>query len=375
MDDGTEKALLVGAIPAAFLISLMAFFAMRARSVRQARQRCLSCLADTSQSAADRAQAADGLAEYAGSDNEVQAALQRAAAGDEPLVSERARVVLGSSIRPLSAEEGCQARVVHASVPEELHGVLDECLNDYPHFKDGLLHYERREDGSLLIRKGERSAWQGLTRTKFTSANGQSTAEIIAAPRGRRRVEINGRAEGEYSEIDPWSFVFSPDGQRWAYAAKRPRSKWTGRARWIVVANGKESRSYRKITDIALSPDGGRLGYTVLEEEESYAVVDGKRYAGAGLLLMSGIVFSPDGRHFATWANKALGQRGMIALDGQPIPHDHEFLLLVGFRNPTELVAMYATERSSTFTEDVSDMLWQRQTSRFSVGLLTLIRE
>ncbi|MFY7951786.1 MAG: hypothetical protein ACOVT5_04710, partial [Armatimonadaceae bacterium] len=126
---------------------------------------------------------------------------------------------------------------------------------------------------------------------------------------------VVGATEGPtLSHIDANSMVFSPDGKRFGYVARRNE-------RWRVVIDGNEQSGeyddvapYGQGPTIHFSPDSKRVAYVGLRREADssplgyrfhrFVVVDGnkgKEYdeVGYGASLHDSIVFSPDSKQVA----------------------------------------------------------------------------
>jgi WD40 repeat protein len=82
--------------------------------------------------------------------------------------------------------------------------------------------------------------------------------------------------------------VFSPDGRRVAYTAKKDGKSF-------VVADNKVGKPYEGVADLVFSPDSGKIAYRALISEEKMCIVaDGRE--GAWYRNLGQPVFSPDGR-------------------------------------------------------------------------------
>lgn len=147
----------------------------------------------------------------------------------------------------------------------------------------------------------------------------RSNADMIAV--------IDGVGSASYNEID--SFVFSPDGRRYAYRA-------TQGGKQKVVVDGAMGDEFDKVQDIAFAPDGSQLAFLASTNGHIKVVIDGEAAAGhdgaapvlfaprgrrtayitvdngisrlvldgaagPGYRKIGGMRFSPDGRRFAYW--------------------------------------------------------------------------
>ena len=146
-----------------------------------------------------------------------------------------------------------------------------------------------------------------------------------------------------YDQLLAGSFIFSADGQRYAYFAVR-------KGRIVVVCDSAEGLDFEDVRLARFSPDGKTLAYLGKHDGRVYAVINGKEsagYASCGSLTFSakgqiaysaerngeafvvrdgvegrhyeGIVadtmtFSPDGAHLAYEARGK--DNSMLVIDG-----------------------------------------------------------
>lgn len=111
-----------------------------------------------------------------------------------------------------------------------------------------------------------------------------------------------------FREILPRNIVVSGDGKHIAYAAE------SGVFEYVVVADGKPTKTLKGVADrsLAISHDGGRVGFATKDFGKFKAVIDGqesKVYRG-----VLGIVFSPDSKRVAY---AAVADKWVAVIDGK----------------------------------------------------------
>ncbi len=119
---------------------------------------------------------------------------------------------------------------------------------------------------------------------------------------GPRCVRIGQSAAASASA---YPVIFSPDGTRVAYVAKR-------RGKMVMVVDGVESPEYEWVTDPVFSARGNRLAYHAKRRGRWVAFVDGvEQPENTGALI-----FSPDGQHVAYVTSD--DRKIFVVLDGVP---------------------------------------------------------
>lgn len=118
---------------------------------------------------------------------------------------------------------------------------------------------------------------------------------------------LDGKKGKSYDEVQ--HPTFSPDSQRFAYAAEKNGSHF-------VVLDGKKGKpTHCYITDLFFSPNSKRLAYEIGcphwydDGEDSYMVIDGKKQKYHSACW--DFTFSPDSKHFAYVSD------GKIIFDGR----------------------------------------------------------
>ena len=125
-----------------------------------------------------------------------------------------------------------------------------------------------------------------------------------------------------WDRVIPGSLTFTPDGRHFGYAA-------TARKQWFVVVDGRirirssepptarTTRVGRGGSSIfALSSDGTRVALATEKGGKAFVVLDGKRGPVYEKVEPDSITFSPDSRHLAYMARN--GSEAFVVLDGKP---------------------------------------------------------
>lgn len=195
--------------------------------------------------------------------------------------------------------------------------------------RDGAgLHYIAEKEGGnrYLVRDGEELSPTMGYGYKFTvTGDGAFYAYVAHVDDKVRSMVVNGQIGPDFDDI--WdSAVFSPDGQRHAYAAKKAG------AAFLVVDGRIVEHGYgtlKEVQDVTFSPDGRRWAAGFRLNDTEYAVVADGEEVGRGQGLPRRIVFSPDGSRIAwlerqekSWRARLDGESGPefreIFLDGPP---------------------------------------------------------
>jgi hypothetical protein len=122
---------------------------------------------------------------------------------------------------------------------------------------------------------------------------------IVFGPRGPayigdgRVAVIDGKPSEPFDRVD-W-IRFSPDGERWAFAARNGRKEF-------AVIDGRRGEEFDRVWPPFFSSDGKRFAHVARTGRNYFAVVDGKR--GDPYAEISDLTFSPDGRRTAMLAQK-----------------------------------------------------------------------
>lgn len=144
------------------------------------------------------------------------------------------------------------------------------------------------------------------------SPNGQRLA-YAAGIKGRKNFLVLDGVEG----VDGYTGIgyptFSPDSRQLAYKA------WDNNAKKeVIFLNGEKCGEYDRIVGtndgkgLVFSPDGKRLGYVAVNGHKSFVVIDGKEGKYYDLTI-SGFVFSQDSKH--VMYNARRDGKGIIVKD------------------------------------------------------------
>lgn len=129
------------------------------------------------------------------------------------------------------------------------------------------------------------------------SPAGKRVACRLQLRNGHEVVQVDGKSGTEYAFIDP-ELRFSPDSQRFAYAAKKGKKA-------CVVLDGKESPVYDGIAEMPVfSPDSKHVAWAAKRGSSTFVVRDGVESKGYGDVYH--LVFSPDSKHMAYGATRRL---------------------------------------------------------------------
>jgi len=198
---------------------------------------------------------------------------------------------------------------------------------------------------------------------KPSSPDQKRFAYIATDDKGKKFVVLNGQALKAYEAV--WSLVFSPDGKRVAFTARRD-----GKA--MVVCDGKEGPHYPEVFYPMFSPDGKSLAYWarnahlkkwfVIWDEKEMTQLNGEpqlafspdgralacaTYSGGGLYRFTETVeslaaghdhasppgFSPDSRHIACALGKDM--RWWVCVDGKSLAGKYDPENVICWDGPT----------------------------------------
>jgi len=141
---------------------------------------------------------------------------------------------------------------------------------------------------------------------------------VVRGPDGEGEcVWVDGRLGPEYDRIWRDSIVFSPDGKRMAYRARKDEKE-------LVSVGGAEGSGYDEVTDPVFSPDSKHVAYCACSEgDKACVVVDGVEGPEYDWMWSDSIVFSPDGKHVAYLAARDMsddtgfpGSKKLAVVDG-----------------------------------------------------------
>lgn len=140
------------------------------------------------------------------------------------------------------------------------------------------------------------------------SEDGKRSAFV--AERDRQRFVVIDGVEGPKFDDITLDIRFSADAKRYSYAGKRGGKQY-------AVIDGVAT-AYDEISSLVFSPDGKHLSVCARRGENRLTLVDGVEQ-GTSDIRISRIIFSPDSRRFAGWAQKGVkGDKQLIVIDGVP---------------------------------------------------------
>lgn len=144
------------------------------------------------------------------------------------------------------------------------------------------------------------------------SPDGQRTAyagKAVAGAHWRTFAVIDGAKSIDYDECS--NFMFSADGRHIAYLA-------TNSGKSVVVLDGQESDAHQSIDPFSMrfSADGSRFGFVAQDESTWRVVVDGKPGAPRrDLIDGKSLEFSPDGQHYRFKIRNSSGDWNFVVDD------------------------------------------------------------
>ncbi|MDC3954624.1 hypothetical protein [Polyangium jinanense] len=127
---------------------------------------------------------------------------------------------------------------------------------------------------------------------------------------GKQRVRVDGVDGAEYLGIGIESLVWSADGRRLAYPARREKG-------WSLVVDGRAGPSFDGLGEVVLSPDGAHVAYAAQRKGAWFVVLDETPGPAFDAILEGTLLFGRGGR-FAYVARQGAFVRAII--DGTPGP-------------------------------------------------------
>jgi len=225
--------------------------------------------------------------------------------------------------------------VVHSKLEEIPHGWREGPRFDWiqqpqPAFSpDGtrLVYFARNGDQWFIIENDTVKRHEGRLRWPLFSPDAKRLACVVGFTkkpyvRSREFVVCDGKKGRVWDRVNS-GYVFSPDGSRFAYSARRgDKSHVICDGEVVAVGNGSGP--------LAFSPDSRHLAFAAWRGDKWSVVCDGREgpgfdrtqrpYAGPGKP-----VFSPDSRHLAYRA--AGSDKGFVVVDGIKGP-EHKLVLI-----------------------------------------------
>ncbi|MRG94873.1 PD40 domain-containing protein [Polyangium spumosum] len=121
---------------------------------------------------------------------------------------------------------------------------------------------------------------------------------------GKQRVRVDGVDGVEYLGIGIESIVWSADGRRLAYPARREKG-------WSLVVDGQAGPVFEGLGEVALSPDGGHVAYAAARGGAWFVVLDGEPGPAFDAILEGTLLFGHGGR-FAYVARQNASVRAVV---------------------------------------------------------------
>lgn len=179
---------------------------------------------------------------------------------------------------------------------------------EYPYYLVRVNEQRTKLSVANSVRGGKKAmVWWGTESTVLDcpgvlrltiSPDGQRVAYIGMDTKMRQHVIVDGKTVGKYGFVFFDTVVFSPDGQRYAFAVSESGKR--GKKDCRVISDGKKGRKYHSIIGLPpeFSPDSKHLVYFAREDEDWYGIIDEER-GPAFRQTGYGPQFSPDGSQWA----------------------------------------------------------------------------
>ncbi len=158
------------------------------------------------------------------------------------------------------------------------------------------------------------------------SPDGTRMAYVVYGPgKTGARLVLDGKEGPEfrsykYGNVFADTLIFSPDGKRFAYVAKK--EPYPPHASSRVIGDGEAGAEFEQVANVTLSPDSQRVAYAGKTGKHWTPVVDGR--PGAECDEIVGPIFSPDSRR-VMYACK-LDKKWSVVTDGQASPVYDDFV-------------------------------------------------
>ena len=212
----------------------------------------------------------------------------------------------GAIVAWVEDTEGGQ-RVIFNGTPESTYDrVFSSSLRVSP---DGAHHSYAVSSGEMMhvVRDGAAQAGFRSLRQPVFSPDGQRMAYAAQDVSGLWRVVVDGEPGSPHEEVA--ALTFSADGIHFAYAV-RDGDEWAFVVDGVLQASRFDGVSY----SFSFAPNTGRFAYAGVRDSTWFAVVDGEEGDGYGGVF--GLAFSPDGRRF-TRGEISSDSVVLITLEGQ----------------------------------------------------------
>lgn len=127
---------------------------------------------------------------------------------------------------------------------------------------------------------------------------------------GKQRVRVDGVDGAEYLGIGIESLVWSADGRRLAYPARREKG-------WSLIVDGRAGPTFDGLGEVVLSPDGAHVAHAAQRKGAWFVVLDETPGPAFDAILEGTLQFGRGGR-FAYVARQGAFVRAIV--DGTPGP-------------------------------------------------------
>ncbi len=121
---------------------------------------------------------------------------------------------------------------------------------------------------------------------------------VVLEDRDGQTVYVDGRAHATFDGIGLDGLVFSDDGERLIYPARRGEF-------WALVIDGVESRSWDGIGEVVVSPRGNHIAYAATDNGAWRVVVDHVAQQPFSAIMRGSLVMSANGLDVAYVAKRA----------------------------------------------------------------------
>lgn len=224
----------------------------------------------------------------------------------------------------------------------------------------------RRGEDYVVVHGDQEIARSKLIHSVVQNSNGSRLA-YVESFEGQERVVLDGKPQEPVYRV--LALSFSPDGHRFAFRAQRSLATFQGFPEEVqsLSVDGKKLAECQEIREFQFSPDSQSLSYVARSGQgsivTSYAESVEPTDSGPSYAWISGLTYSPDGKHLAYAATDTVGQ-DWIVIDRQayPAPGSAEALRFspdgtriafqIGSQVFVETLRSWGTDRRSWPTSD-----------------------
>jgi WD40-like Beta Propeller Repeat len=198
-----------------------------------------------------------------------------------------------------------------------------------------------REGKYLIVVDGQEGRLFDDIYNPVFSPDGRHVA-YVGGKVGSRSAVVDGEiVSAKYPDVGgATGVVFSPDGQRLAYAVL------TASGTEFVVIDGKEDEAFDNVGKLCFSPDSRRVLYAAWRAGKAFAVLDGVPGRAYDMVGYPAQPFSPDSRRVAYLA--ARDGKQVVVVDGQE-EGDYEAVPWLWFSPDSRRVAYRAQRGQKEF--------------------------